>query len=553
MSDGRPSEDKDPKDHIPPSPILQQVSVPSEIRSGMDLGTSQVPSARTEEEESSNFSSNDALSALAGIIENLSRQQQASMQANRDFLAELFSRAAGPTKRPTLSDIYIASFDPDGDVPIRDWCEHVDRAKNHWQLTDYEVCTKIAGLLQGRAKTLGDTWLVKSPVWSDMREALIQTFEPEARYSNDIVKLRSFKFDMANPAESITKAWNIWKRVINGDKDKDAVEAVIGCIDNEFLRLRLLSSKCSSVPELISVAATIKQREPQHAEPPAKRPRLRNNRNDTALCFKCRKPGHVQAKCDRDNHKISDPKPLLDTINSNESSSRTERPKPKCNYCNKIGHTESVCFKKIGDEAEKVNLARVQEEILTPMTVNINNRTFTTFYDSGAARSLVRRSISETLPGKREDYTLMLKGIGSASIPILSCQKVNVTCEINGTFVEIAFHVVEDHETPCDLLIGAEIVKGTGLSILITETDATVIRRSTIFTTNVTKEEPFGNLDTDLTSLDEVTELKKLLIKYNDTFSSGIPRKPVTTGCLEIQLKDPNKIVSRRPYRMAPI
>lgn len=163
---------------------------------------------------------------------------------------------------------------------------------------------------------------------------------------------------MANPAESITKAWNIWKRVINGDKDKDAVEAVIGCVDNEFLRLRLLSSKCSSVPELISVAATIKQREPRQGEPPAKRPRLRSNRYDTAPCFKCGKPGHVQAHCNMSNEKVNDPKPLLGSSTPsglNEPSNRTERPKPRCSYCDKIGHTESVCFKKMGDEADKEN------------------------------------------------------------------------------------------------------------------------------------------------------------------------------------------------------
>lgn len=541
LMDGRPS-----------SPILQQVSVPSEIRSGMDPGASSTPSARIEE-GTDTFGTNQALSALAGIIENLTRQQQASMQANREFLAGLLSQAVAPAKRPRLSEIYIASFDPDGDVPVRDWCEHVDRAKTHWNMTDYEVCTKIAGLLLGRAKTLGDTWLVKSPVWSDMREALIQTFEPEARYSNDIVKLRSFKFDMAHPAESITKAWNIWKRVINGDKDKDAVEAVIGCVDNEFLRLRLLSSKSSSVPELISVAATIKQREPRQGEPPAKRSRLRNNRDDTVLCFKCGKAGHVQAHCDKGNEKTRSDglKPLLSTTNSNESLNRNERPKPKCNYCDKIGHIESSCFKKMADEAEKVNLAREQEEILTPMTVNINSHEFTAFYDSGAARSLVRRSISQNIPGKREDCVLMLKGIGSESIPILSCQKINVTCDINGIFVEVSFYVVEDHETPCGLLIGAEIVKGTGLSVLITEKGATVMRQSIILNID-TSNDPFIDLDTDLTNEEEICELKKILRKYNMTFSTGIPKKQVTTGSLEIQLKDPTKIVSRRPYRMAP-
>ncbi|CAB3241229.1 unnamed protein product [Arctia plantaginis] len=159
---------------------------------------------------------------------------------------------------------------------------------------------------------------------------------------------------MSNPAESITRAWNIWKRIINGDKDKDAVEAVIGCIDNEFLRLRLLSSKCSSVPELISVAATLRQREPRQGEPPAKRPRLKNNRDDNTLCFKCGKPGHVQAHCDKGNEKMTDPKPLLSTSNIDKSLNQTERSKPKCSYCDKTGHYESNCFKKMSDEAEKL-------------------------------------------------------------------------------------------------------------------------------------------------------------------------------------------------------
>ncbi|KAJ2949260.1 hypothetical protein O0L34_g6213 [Tuta absoluta] len=254
----------------PPAPhafVGRQAGLPAPYAYGAVQGTqpsSFTLSGRSTEEPVAN----QTLNALTTILENMTRQQQVSMQANHEFLAGLLSQTVAPRKRPRLSDVYIAPFNPDGDVPVRDWCEHVDKAKSHWDLTDYEVCTKIASLLQGRAKTLGDTWLVKSPVWNDMKEALIQTFEPEARYSNDVVKLRNFKFGISNPVESITRAWNIWKRVVSGDKEKDAVEAVIGCIDNEFLRLRLLSSKCSSVPELISVAATIKQRESRQGEPP---------------------------------------------------------------------------------------------------------------------------------------------------------------------------------------------------------------------------------------------------------------------------------------------
>ncbi|KAL0812005.1 hypothetical protein ABMA28_009401 [Loxostege sticticalis] len=221
----------DPDDR-PPSPIINTGSISAEIRSGMDR------TERVRERVMAGPSSQETLTALASILENLTRQQQASMQVNHEFLAGLLSKSIVPPQRPRLSDIYIAPYNPDGDVPIRDWCEHVDQAQKHWSLTDYEICTKIASLLQGRAKALGDTWLVKSPVWADMREALIQTFEPEARYSNDILKLRSFKFDSSNPAESITKAWHIWKRVVSGNKDKDAVEAVIGLVKNGLTIIR---------------------------------------------------------------------------------------------------------------------------------------------------------------------------------------------------------------------------------------------------------------------------------------------------------------------------
>lgn len=481
MANDDPQHNIDPVRSRSPSPIIQSGSTQAEIRSGIDQGISSAPSALNDG-GTDGSSSNQMLSTLANILESLSRQQQASMQTNHEFLAGLINRTVAPTRRPRLCDIYIAPYNPDGDVPIRDWCEHVDRAKTHWELADYEVCTKIASLLQGRAKTIGDAWLVKSPVWSEMREALIQTFEPEARYSNDILKLRNFKFDMSNPAESITKAWHIWKRVVSGNKDTHAVEAVIGCMDNEYLRLRLLSSKCTTVPELISVAATIRPQEPRQGEPPAKRPRLRNNREDSIVCFKCGKTGHVQANCNKGNDNVKDPKPLLSENTSKESAFQTERLKLRCNYCNKTGHVEDKCFKKMNDAAERVNLAQELDEILTPMAVCIDNREFTALYDSGAARSLIRRSISCSLPGKREDCSLLLKGIGSSSVPILSCQQINTTCKINSVFVEVTFHIVEDHETPCDLMIGAEIVKGTGLNVLVTEQSAKVMRNSSIST-----------------------------------------------------------------------
>lgn len=105
----------------PSSPILQSRA---DIRSGMD------PAGPSSHAKGGNVPKNsDTLLALASFLETLSKQQQASMQANDDFLAGLLFNLISTTQRPRLSDIYIASFTPDGNVPIRDWCSMLTKQK----------------------------------------------------------------------------------------------------------------------------------------------------------------------------------------------------------------------------------------------------------------------------------------------------------------------------------------------------------------------------------------------------------------------------------------
>ncbi|KAI5754471.1 hypothetical protein M8J77_008825 [Diaphorina citri] len=47
-------------------------------------------------------------------------------------------------------------------------------------------------------------------------------------------------------------------------------------------------------------------------------------------------------------------------------------------------------------------------------------------------------------------------------------------------------------------------------------------------------------------------ELLAILNKYKDSFTEGFPTKRVTTGELQIRLKDPSKLVHRRPYPLSP-
>lgn len=60
---------------------------------------------------------------------------------------------------------------------------------------DYDVRMKVGSLLKGRAKLWVDNWLVTTSSWDELRDNLITTFEPENRYSRDIVKFRENTYD----------------------------------------------------------------------------------------------------------------------------------------------------------------------------------------------------------------------------------------------------------------------------------------------------------------------------------------------------------------------
>lgn len=61
------------------------------------------------------------------------------------------------------------------------------------------------------------------------------------------------------------------------------------------------------------------------------------------------------------------------------------------------------------------------------------------------------------------------------------------------------------------------------------------------------------HINNDSITTEENEALKKLLTKYECIFVKGYGKTRVTTGKLIIRLKNSDKIVQRRPYRMAPI
>lgn len=452
------------------------------------------------------------------------------------------------TPKVKIKDVFLPSYDPDADIGVREWCQHVTTAMETYDLSDYEVRMKAGSLLKGRARLWVDNWLVSTTTWNELRDVLITTFEPENRYSRDIVRFREHNYDNSKDiAQFLSQAWVLWRRIT---KDKlsnnDAVEAVIGCVGDERLRIELLNARATSVPELISVASSIRNVKRPHPgtsgthQGPAKRPRFDK---PSLFCQVCKKPGHDTRDCRyRDKTDSSQPR-QHDNKTAPQNVGR-----PTCTFCSRVGHTYESCYKR--ERAVVSNVNCVGTSKLNSMPVVLGNFNILAIFDSGAECSVIRESVAAKLPGKRIDQVSYLKGLGRFTV--ISLSKLTTICVIDGLRVELEFHVVPDYEVCADILIGMNLVEKTNLSVLVNSRGATLVHQPVVYHVRANSEK-FDNLDCDLTNDDQINELKILLNKFEHLFIHGYPHSRVNTGELEIRLKDDSKCVERRPYRLSPI
>lgn len=449
-----------------------------------------------------------------------------------------------------IKDIYLPSFDPDTNIGVREWCTHIDKAIKTYELNDFDVRMKICSLLKGRAKIWVDDWMVTTSSWNELRENLVTTFEPENRYSRDIIRFREHVYDSSKDiAEFLSRAWVLWRRVTKDNLgDENAVEAVIGCINDERLRIELLNTRATSVPELISVASSIRKRRAHpgtSSELPYKRPRWFDAASSPSSCRICKRTNHSTANCRYKGTETS-------TQSSNKDAKVPSLPAiPRqqiCTYCKKPGHTYDVCYKRERSLTSNVNY--IAGTKLAPIIITIGDKTIQAIFDSGAECSIVRESIAAALPGKRSQAVNYLKGIGQ--FPTLSLTKLMTICIIDSIRVELQFYILPDNEMSTDVLVGMDLIHGTNLGMIITASGTKLIHQTSI--NHISTNSPiFNNLDTDLTDDGNVNRLRILLNKYEHLFIHGYPKMRVNTGELEIRLKNPDKYVERRPYRLSPV
>lgn len=465
-----------------------------------------------------------------------------------------------PDSKVRINDIYLPSYDPDTNVGVREWCQHVTTAMETYNLSDYDVRMKVGSLLLGRAKLWVDSWLVSTATWQELREVLITTFEPENRYSRDILQFREHVYDNTKDiAQFLSQAWILWKRVTKGKlSDRDAVEAVIGCIGDERLRIDLINAKAISVPELISVASTIRRTKrlyPSSSKEQGSAKRSRFADRASLFCQTCKKHGHDTAECYFRDKTVTAPtrpqggKPDVKSEAKTENKSHNSN-KPTCTYCSKVGHTIESCFKRQKDVISNVNCLGSPK--LNSMSVLIGDLKLNAIFDSGAECSVMRESLAAKLPGKRCHVVKYLKGI--VQFTVVSLTTLTTICVFNDMRIELKFHLVPDYEICSDILIGMNLIENTNLSVVVDSNSAKLVCQPAAAVYHMqSQNQKFDNLDCDLTNVDQIDELKILLNKYEHLFIHGYPSSRVNTGELEIRLKDPNKCVERRPYRLSPV
>jgi hypothetical protein len=515
---------------VPADPVDQNLTI-------SEVGT---PPASARPSDSNNENSNTFVN---GVPAEFFSQMLQMMKHVSDRIS------TQPNARVKITDIFLPSYDPDANIGVREWCQHVTTAMETYNLSDYDVRMKASSLLKGRARLWVDNWLVSTTTWQELREVLITTFEPENRYSRDVARFREHCYDNSKDiAQFLSQAWVLWRRVT---KDKlgndDAVEAVIGCIGDERLRIELLNSRATSVPELISIASSIRRF--KRSCPSTSNVQLAHNKRprlpDKLFCQVCKKPGHDTRDCRyRDKNENPQPRhPDNKTVPQKDMSN-----KPTCTFCARIGHTYETCFKRERAVVSNVNCVGVPK--LNSMPVVIGKLKLHAIFDSGAECSVMRESVAAKLPGKRVDVVNYLSGIGQ--FKVVSLSTLTTVCEIDNLRIELQFHVVPDYELSSDILIGMNLIENTNLSVVVDSRGAKLVHQPVIYHMR-SQSEKFDNIDCDLTNGEQINELKILLNKFDHLFIHGYPITRVNTGELEIRLKDPNKCVERRPYRLSPV
>lgn len=455
----------------------------------------------------------------------------------------------------SLEHIYLPAFDPDDRVDtVQIWCQHVDDLKRDSDLSDRETLNLARKHLRGRASEWARRNYTQLTTWQQLRATIIETFADEARYYDDLVQFMEYTSDQAGSlTEYATRKWELAKKAVGVEMtERKLVEAVISGMSDFRIRSDLLRLTPKTLPQLIQGLNSYKRKSvSKDSDIPSKRFKrnLVDDQFGVKLCHKCHKPGHVQKDCrSRMNNR--------DMTNKNSTLHRVD-PIISCTFCNKTGHSFENCFRRANSNKKQSSDRNVNHLVVSnkrSTKVTIDEQDYSSLIDSGAECSLMRESIGDSIRGKIEYVMTTLRGIGENS-SFSSIRRKTCSLSIGGVDVELEFVLVPDRYIQYDVILGENLFEIPGLQVVFTPSGTRVTRSS--YTINLIQRDVdvcVGGLRLDTgvagESLDRLTAV---LGSYSDVFTTGNSVSEVTTGELSIRLKNRDKIVQRRPYRLAPV
>lgn len=470
-----------------------------------------------------------------------------------------------PNVRPTprmrsLEHIYVPAFDPDDRTDtVQVWCRNIEELKTEYELTDREILNLTRKNLRGRAAEWARRNYSSLTSWTELKIGLIETFADEARYYDDLTQFMEYTSEQASSlAEYATRKWELAKKAIGVEMtEQRLVEAVISGMSDFRIRSDLLRLTPKSLPQLIQSLNSYKRKRPgkesDHTIPSKRFKNVPSSDIASRRCHKCHKLGHLQKDCRSGSTNRGPQKNSASTSDSSKPAESKPLKNNTCTFCNRRGHTFENCFQRLNKNAKDEKLSHVNSLVLSNKnlhSIKIENRDYSCLIDSGAECSLMRESIGDSIKGRIIYKSLILRGVGDNSFRS-SRTKLCMVC-IDGLNIELEFVLVPDRYIQYDVLLGQNLFDIRGIQVTFSKDFVKVCRNS--YNINcIQKEFDLDMVDVNPDISPEIKiQLHNLLQSYSEMFTSGNAVSQVTTGELTIRLKNPEKIVQRRPYRLAP-
>jgi hypothetical protein len=457
--------------------------------------------------------------------------------------------------------VVLPEFNPDkAEVDARSWCATADLCFADNPHHGGQLIVVLSKAFKGSASA----WLAQvsypGMTWLEFKDLFIARFVCTETNAGTLI---NFSNDKPNENETlssyasrlISMLTTRWRDVT---KEQIAVSTVLAHVSQFDSRLQRLAftTEITSRQQLqkeLQAYAFLKRKSAMDYDNKAvsENKRMKLSQSTVIKCFHCGMVGHRRSEC-RQKGRATNVNPHHPTA-SPTAAPRQPAPRSSfivCFKCGEQGHVASACTSHPRATNNPPAERRVDLCEVRPPSGTLEHRSesFGFHYDSGAECSLIKESVAAKFSGKRIIAVVSLNGIGPNCVK--STEQVLCDVKISGYSAEILLHVLPDCYMRSDIMIGRDIL-GQGFSVNMTATEFSLTKVSVV-NSCVLDNTPLGfdNIDTDI-RLQDKPKLLETLDRFSESFTTGMPTTRVKTGELKIRLKDPNRTVQRRPYRLS--